>query len=474
LFSACPQELLVLSAGSKMSRALRAQLILWGVVAVAAFGVFLKIHYSDGDDAIFDQAVRTTAYFDYIKERFCTWSGRIGGETAVYITFALGIWFWRVVNALMVAALPILAYIAISKSLSLKNDTAHPWLNLRLPLACYSCYLLMDIVTFGHAAVWVNGSVFYTWAIVAGTISLVPPLISFSAGKLPGKYPGVHFAYAIPCGIFAATSIEQIGFALIAILGGIVTALVLQKRKVPVGIIIELTLCAIAFGFAVIAPGNAIRVSSETETWFPGFTTLPAAEHAFISLQWLLSSFANEGKLFFVFIWIAGAAIAGFKTKKTRIFSLIAATFTIAAILPFFGINMLSDTGIRYIDPAVRPDVFPSIAAASTQNKIAMVWWTLATIFSAFLVWKSAGLKTLALFVLAILCESMMFFSPTIYASGERVFYTSDWILMATIIVMWTRIRSEFVKNGIIGLMLIVGVINLATQIPDLLAKLNG
>ena len=71
---------------------------------VCFFGVFCLIRYSDGDDAIFDEMVSTRSFFDYLKFRYETWTGRMGGESMVYVVFRCGgIWFWRVANALMVA-----------------------------------------------------------------------------------------------------------------------------------------------------------------------------------------------------------------------------------------------------------------------------------------------------------------------------------------------------------------------------------
>ena len=82
--------------------------VAFALFVVCFFGVFCLIRYSDGDDAIFDEMVSTRGFFEYLKFRYETWTGRMGGESMVYVVFRYGgIWFWRVVNALMVAALPL-------------------------------------------------------------------------------------------------------------------------------------------------------------------------------------------------------------------------------------------------------------------------------------------------------------------------------------------------------------------------------
>ena len=70
-----------------------------GIVFLAALAVFCKINYSDGDDAFFDSCVKSMSFLEYLKERYLTWTGRVSGETAIYITFTLGIWFWQIGRA---------------------------------------------------------------------------------------------------------------------------------------------------------------------------------------------------------------------------------------------------------------------------------------------------------------------------------------------------------------------------------------
>ena len=130
--------------------------------------------------------------------------------------------------------------------------------------------------------------------------------------------------------------------------------------------------------------------------------------------------------------------------------------------------------GINYIDPAVRPEVFPSLAQATPMNILAMIWWFAATAFTLFLIQKHLGAKSAILFIVAILCEAMMFFSPTIYASGERVFYVTDWILVFIILNQVSKIPSEKRKLIFFSLALILTILNEVTQASELLAKLNG
>ena len=446
----------------------KATLRFFALVALTALGVFCKINYSDGDDAIFDDMVSSMPYLEYIKTRYITWTGRIGAESLVYLLFSIGIWFWRFTNAIMVAALPALIFLIIKQLYpSEKFQAKNLWQNLKFPALLCTGYLLMDIITCGHAAVWVNGSVFYTWSLVFALLCIYLNLKFLDSETLSGK----RTALVLPILFFAAASIEQIGFLLLAFFAGILIYRKLHKMSIPVGLLVEVGFLVGILAIVLAAPGNSARVSEEIQKWYPAFGELPLTERTFISAQWFLSSFANEGKLFLVFIWIGCLLVSQKRTKVEIVCTII---FSAIALLPFAKIFAFSDTGINYIDAAVRPEVYPSLANATTLNLFAMTWWTGAMLFSFSMIKKALSLKGVALFTVALLCEAMMFFTPTIYASGERVFFVTNWILQLMIAMLFLRIPTERLKNAFCISVLGFALLNFLTQIPEMLSKLNG
>ena len=448
----------------------KATLRFFALVALLALGVFCKINFSDGDDAIFDDMVRSMPYLEYIKMRYLTWTGRIGGETLAYLTFSLGIWFWRFANAAMVATVPMLILLIVKhvsppKEPQAKESLLQP---IRLPIIACAGYLLMDIFTFGHGAVWVTGSVFYTWPFVCALLCIYLNLRFLDASTISKK----QLAFLFPLLFLASTSIEQIGAVLFAFFAGTIFFYRREKRFIPTGFYVEAAFTVILLAIVIAAPGNSARIIEETQAWFPTFGTLPFTERAFISVQWILSSFANEGKLFFVFIWIG--CLMATQIKKPNVSGcLIVSLYSVFSVIALlsFGHPAFADTGISYIDPAVRPEVFPSIANASALNILVMVWWSAATLFTFYTLKVTLGTKGCALFAIALLCEAMMFFSPTLYASGERVFFVTDWLLLIIVLQLFTTI-PERLKNTFFGLILCWAVLNLVLQVPEIIAKL--
>lgn len=461
-------------------------LIIVGMLVVAFFCIFCFIHYSDGDDAFFAEVTSTRSYFEYLKYRYETWTGRMGGESLVYLVFRLGgIWFWRIVNSLMVVALPLLLLnlSAITRGFCLFNCCCkgNPsqnhlcnWEIIRLLLVVFSGYLLMDVMTFGHSAVWVNGSIFYTWCIVCGLLSVLPA-VKYFYGLRFEKW---EFAYAIPLGVVAAMSIEQIGAVLFAFVVAVLFGGLLQKKKLNAWLLLQAIAILASMLVLFLAPGNDLRTAISYEEWVPPeFIRLSVGEHLFLTYQWLISSFANEGRLFFLCIWFLGSLLLlqDKNASKRLIWIVPAVIFSVVALLPFVTVCVLSNVGLAYIDPAVKLEVLPSWEAMSFANVAALATWTLATVFTIPFLWKvSKSSMVLLVFAAAIASECVMYFSPTIYASGERVYYMTSLLFIFIMIQFLLKLKSEKMKNLFTVVIVVLGMLNLLTQAAEVVSKLSN
>lgn len=430
---------------------------------LCAFAVFCFIHYSDGDDAIFDEAAHSMDFVTYLKTRYLTWTGRMGGEALVYCVFRFGgIWFWRVANAVMLTLLPVGILSLVYKSLS--NEKPAPF---RSMVIAFFGFLLMDIMTFGHACIWVNGSILYMWCAVACIFALRPVADAvFKTGDFSKK----QFYYAVPLTLFAAMSIEQFAMVLVGFLAVGIVALLRRKEFVPKMLVVQLAVAVVALVVSAAAPGNSFRTATEMETWVPAeYALLSVPEHLFITLQWLVSSFANELRLFFVAIWLLGILLPSIAPKL----KIAAGVFAVAALLPYLHVNLFADMGLGYIDPAFPIDHLPSFALMTVGNVFAMVWWIAATVFTAFyLRLLTNSLLPLFAFAGAILSECMMYFSPTIYASGERVYFVSCLLLLFIVLGLVQKLKSEKIRTAFVVAIVVFGVMNALSQVPIILSKI--
>ncbi len=467
------------------------KVLFWALMFFGAFLLLTQVGYSDGDDAFFYQYTHEMGFLEYLSWRYTTWVGRMSGEAMVYITFSLGIWFWRIVNALMLVLLPCGVLKLAEKAAGIHTEKFLP--GATLTVVCG--YLLMAIMTVGYAAVWINGSIFYTWSFTCGIWALVPVAdLVFDAGDNHAMHNHPwQFFYSIPCAVLASMSIEQMAAVLVTFEMLAVLVVLLRKyakaewirnltgaqkkrlyrkdeKRRNFLLIIQTAVTVVAFVILFLAPGNDIRVVSEVQNWMPQYEQLSFGEHLFITVQWLISSFANENRLLLFGIWLAGILhILGKDERKPSDMVCMAGAgiFSVTALLPFLGIKIFSDCGLHIADITVRLDQVPRMEEMQSSNWFAMCWWIAALLFTGILIWKVS--KHNAVLVLVwlggIASEAIMHFSPTIYASGARVYYLTDWMYMFIILVLAFKIPGKKWRDLFYSIIAGLGVWNFLYQI---------
>lgn len=462
--------------------------IFWAAMFLGAFFALSQSGYSDGDDAFFYQYTHSMGFFEYLGWRYENWVGRMAGEALVYVAFRLGLMFWRIMDALMLVLLPIGILRLAGKAARIPEGTVKSWCEkspafvgydyhtagLPAAVAAVAGYFLMSAATIGYAAVWVNGSIFYTWTFTCGIWALQP----FADCVFTGKTNPKNFIYAIPCAVAASMSIEQMGAVLLVfeILG--VLCIFYRTRRIHALLLVQTLVTLLAFGILFAAPGNDIRVAAEIVNWLPEYDTMSAGQHIFITVQWLLSSFANENKLFLCGIWIAGILLLMQRKNCAPgdyILTAAAAVFTAASLLPYVGITVLSDLGMGRLLIEARIDQAPSAAGLSAAQAAAMAWWAAALVFTFIYIWKVSGFQAALLlaYLAGIASEAIMFFSPTIYASGARVYYLTDLLYLFIILCLSFGLRERKHRNWFYAGLAGMGAVNFVYQIPVFIGQMG-
>ena len=446
------------------------KVLFWALMFFGAFLLLTQVGYSDGDDAFFYQYTHEMGFFEYLSWRYQTWVGRMSGEAMVYIAFSLGIWFWRIVNAMMLVLLPCGVLKLAEQAAGIRTKNFLPGESV----AVVSGYLLMAIMTVGYAAIWINGSIFYTWSFTCGIWALVPVAdIVFDTGDGgSGDHNTWHFFYSIPCAVLASMSIEQMAAVLVTfeVLAVLVVILRKHEKQRTILLIIQTAVTVVAFVILFLAPGNDIRVASEVQNWMPQYEELSFGEHLFVTVQWLVSSFANENRLLLFGIWLAGILhiICKNERKASDVACMTAAgLFSAAALLPFAGIKVFSDCGLHIADITVRLEQVPRIEEMQAANWFAMCWWIAALLFTCILIWKVSKHNVVLMLVWlgGIASEAIMHFSPTIYASGARVYYLTDWMCMFIILVLAFKMPGKRWRDLYYSIVAGLGVWNLLYQV---------
>ena len=474
---------------------------------LAAFLLCGQISYTDGDDAYFYQMAHSMPFWEYLKMRYMEWEGRMTSEAMTYMAFYFGKSFWQPVNALILTLLPY-GLITMGKKMTGELSARSSFL---LALTVYLGILSLGIEVIGYGAFWITGSTFYLWSIVAGLWAAMPFVgLVYGGGKRASAGSGAAepfgmaggkqmFFYAIPCGFLAAMGQEQIA-AVVIVFGALAVAYyVFRERRVPWLPLLEVVLMTGALALLLISPGTGARSQAEMELWMPQYAGMSVGNHLFITLQWMLSSFANEGKMLFFLIWVVGLWLlwSGRKHAKAAgdwIFMGLCAVFAAVSLLPDLGVELFSEMGMGVAD-ITRPVLqVATPGSLSGQNWLALGWWTAALVFTLALLWRLERKpkdKAAAVLLLLAACasEAIMYFSPTMYASGARVFFVAQVLLWLVLGRLSGKLLSafEFSEAGtgaavkgtgsrrgwaLAALVFTAGMLNFVSGIPTLLQYL--
>lgn len=478
----------------------------WKKVHIAALLIFLYagcltvlsfIGYSDGDDTFFLEYCGNMGFFEYLGWRYETWTGRMASEALMHIFFNMDLWVWRIVNAGMIAALPVGLNALKNRVVRTNGETAlqsesdrNRSLFIGIGMAVW-VYLLLDIKAFGYSAIWVTGSMNYLWPVVCGIVALYvvaesafgETVVSRAEKKGTGSSYIPVYIIASVCAVTATMSSEQMGAVLLAFELICIAEQIWKKKPVGTGIVILTAVTAGVFAISSLSPGNDLRIVAAIEYNMPQFEALTIGERGFLLIQWLVSSFANENAVFLMALWLIGGLLlwselkCGSMTGKERQKKCYLAgsiIFFIVAVAGKCGMRRLNDIGINLAELTGCVERVPQAADMTAVQWGVLVWWILALIFTFFFLWKVSKGSCLILLIYlgAVASEVIMIFSPTIYSSGERVFFLAGLMLWFIAMVLYETLPKGKMRVMYVSALICIGLGNLVLQLPELMTML--
>lgn len=463
--------------------------VLLALFYVGCLLVMSFIGYSDGDDAFFLEYCSSMGLFEYLEWRYAEWTGRMVSEAIMHIFFNLDLWAWRIVNAGMLVALPV-ALVSVKKRVvpdveGLSEDDRNCSLLVSLLMAILF-YAFLDIKAFGYSAIWITGSMNYLWPMVCGVVVLaVVAQVAFGVTD-EKKVPAWKFAAGAVCAVVAAMSSEQMGAVLLAFEVICIAEKMWKKRTVGIGMWTMTAATVGAFLVSSLSPGNELRIAMAVEHNMPQFEELGLGERFFILVQWLVSSFANENVVFLIAIWLVGILLLVCKIKsgnlndksalRAKLYLAGSAVFTVVALVGKAGVTMVNDIGINLAEMTGLVEQVPMASDMSGIQWAVLAWWLVAMAFTLLFLWEVSDKKWLVLFTYmgAVACEVILIFSPTIYSSGERVFFIAGLMLMFIVLLLYEQLPKGKLRVAYVSTLLLLGVGNLLLQAVELLAMITG
>nr|WP_289767475.1 DUF6056 family protein [uncultured Acetatifactor sp.] len=401
------------------------------LLAAFLFAMFCMVTEPTRDDFYYQSIEAGSAedLFAFLSQMYSNWSSRMVTEPLVVLLVNVDMMVWRlfcVVNILIIA-------LSIRYLLEIRDSV---WKNSVL------C-MLVGAFPFSHyaSAGWITTTGIYLISISLGLVALFP-LRKFLDGKRSAWWENALYILSA----ILSCNHEQVGAVVLGVyLCSCIYCAVLRKK------ICRMQICQIVISIASIlfvltCPGDAVRMVIEAQTWLPehaDWTFFEKLMRGFFhaSDYYFYTSGINFAAFTLVFLlslilltgpakkWKKAVSVAVSLWLSLAVGIILLQRFQVLAPDTFFpweeyGVNMLT----RGVDVA---------RAASGTVLLFLIFCELFWLFGNSLSFWTASMFLAAGFGSA----AVLGFSPTIYASGNRVFSI---YLYATIILVCYIVNQCF------------------------------
>lgn len=415
--------------------------ILYSILFVVLMFIMKDYSFKDhADDAVY-QATFTnySNWFEWAFDYYQTWSGRVAIHTVLIAVLNLPAIFWKV----LVCVTILLSLHYVLKIAKLFADYSEENTSVFSRILLISIPVLLPIY-FWHmfrdwTITWCTGTINYLLPGCCLLISLYPVLLQLFNRPIHTR----DYVFALLAGILTSSS-EQTGaiflvYTTLMLLYSLIRSRELLKNRTLLMVCIILDVLSL---ISILAPGNQVRAAMEI-SWFQAFPALSLLDKLILGVQHYTGHMHRFDTLLFIVLMFVALFILNRSKKINELYVLLGAMAELV-------IMVLSGEGFSewYVNP---------------HWPLYLLWLVLSLgvpFYNAWLLYCSFSdkNKTLALSVmllyLAAICSCVVLgFTPTIYASGIRAFFTYQLLMYVLIIILLYQIFSQkpaevhFLKN---------------------------
>ncbi len=384
--------------------------LFWVLIAIAHIFFPTNMH----DDSWFMQILAGDKatfgnWLDFLIGRYHEWSSRIVIE-GLLIVMVRWPWLWKICDTAILVLISILFTRIANPEKSLAKN-----LILIFSMLVYPVAVIYEV---GFVATSLN----YTWPFTAALFAITPAIKEFQ-GREVKKW---EYIAACPA-LFLACFQELICAVLVLVLLGSILYRAVWQRKTPKYQLACLAICIIMLIFALTCPGNDNRTMLETADRLPEYANLSLFQKVELGFSSMIKMIFLNRNIFVLIFCVVLAVSVFLESKKLwhRIIACIPPVFvfcvgtiglTLEKHLPFlekirYAVGPLG-TGFTLLDPKTwAPDVIFVL--------IFVIW-----AFSLRFIVKDTKKYAFWFFVmlLGVASRVALGLSPTVWASGERIF----------------------------------------------------
>ena len=399
------------------------------------------------DDIVYKNAFNSVpTFFTWAKEFSALWGGRIVALGLCTIFLNVNVKLYMITNICIIIALIYSIYKIIN--VNTKKDVSN--LNLML-LVVMSLFLCIDKSIMGDSVIWVTGAFNYLWPCMALIIAMIPFVKILNDQDIKKWEYIIYFLSLI-----LASNIEQTGAVLVVFSTILLVISLIKKKKIPKLMIFNYIATVIIFIISFAVQGNDVRFEAELLRYYQDFDMLSIFDKLFLGGALVLNHLINKSTLIILIMSISIMLISiNSKDKKRIILSSIPLGYSLLKAVPLnnlfsriIGFNIEKNldkflfTFSKYsIETICNPFTYIQIIIG------VFVFICLSIlIFYSFKDIKKSIIYTLIYF--AGICASLaLSFSPTIFASGSRIFFVNDIMNLIICSALINEISKGDTKN---------------------------
>lgn len=404
---------------------------------------------------------------------FNTWGGRLP-QTFVWLLFSkLPMKVWAAVTSACFAVFLYFLFHSGSFDISKLGNGR----SLALKTTACAFFFLVSFSTLNGGFFWFTGSFYYFFSVLGMLIAFMPLRRVWSGESDKLSIYLLALLPALYASFFEQTGLILIGMSLATIMYSIV------NKKLSKFSVVYTLLIIVCFTVGFTSPGNHVRNINETLRWYPDYNMLSVPDKLFTGICETMNHCFNDCVLLLAVIAIFVVLLFNdkYKNKWVTLISSIPLMFLTVLIFPF---GIFAGTNVVNKNIAGTVSLYlNNFTKFSASNKYSPKFYIGAVIGLAVLLFlcclvflcfdnKKKGVFNLLFFAAAICAGVVIGFSPTVYASGNRVFFASDILLVLVAVNMTAEVFTKLKKSKTVTAVcvgsLMLALINLLTYITQL------
>ena len=416
-------------------------LLLFGI---GMFLLMIPLRLWDGsDDTTYMQQLANTPLLEWVMWRAKTWQPRLVCDFLIG-AFGFHLLPWKIGTSIIFVLL--LAAICNLATRDLSGDGASRWIVVITGLA----FFLMAPATVSSSVFWYTGSFNYVW-LASILLFAITPFYLAAVGK-PDCGNGWKWA-AIACSALVAYS-EQV--AAIFFCFGLYTfaVLLIRKEKIPLQLLAQYALAGVNLFIYFSLGGDSIRQQAEIY-WYHYYPMHSTVDKAYQGIMWGCHNLINHSGVLLLILTICLSMILWKRYHSTgmRVMSACAVGILVVSMVPFDNLlaSIPSMTSIgKYIDKLYAPmTASPDDFSLTLHELLPGMFCLLYLLFLGGIVFAAfrdtrAAVTHMVIYYAALAAAFVMGFSPTIFASGNRVFFMPDVLLLLLLALTVKEYHNEY------------------------------